>query len=228
MNLINNYLYSYALPWGTSLASPYVCNFSEDQVWYNLLANQLCLSTEKKDNVGWYKDKNWETQLRARPYECGMIVSNEKLKLGIFEFEFILPSFRGSWPAIWLLDINKQPNILPEIDIMEQFVKNCWWKHKLSINYQDGPIYEDNLTIGKSVRKCKLWYKEPIRLVFEWSIFRMCWIINDELVFTVEAKNVKNFPITPMNLIINSGVGDWKPSGTLDPFIITKAEYTKL
>jgi len=227
MNLIGNKLYNYALPWGNSPASPYVCNFSEDQVCFNA-HNQLCLNTKKIGNWGWYMDDLWVGLWRLRPYECGMVVSKEKFGFGMFEFEFTLPKERGSWPAIWLLDIDKKVNILPEIDIMEQFVKNCWWKHKLSLNYQDGPSYENNRTRGKTLWGLFPWHRKPINIKLLWNKDYLQWIFDGGVELTVDAKEMNNFPVSPMNLIINSGVGDWKPKDNISPFIITKAEYTKL
>jgi hypothetical protein len=67
---------------------------------------------------------------------------------------------------------------------------------------------------------------KDVTLRFVWEPARIMVYIDDRNVLTVLKSEVKAFPIYPMSLQINSGVGPWNvQDNKLKPFIIKEISY---
>jgi beta-glucanase (GH16 family) len=226
INLINSELWQLGdLPWGNSPSSGTVVNYQPQCVgWF---PDRLLFMVEKKDNEGWFMDKDWNRQVRQRHYQAGWIISKERFHYGYYEMECKLPNFLNSFPAWWLISTKGAP---PEFDIMEQFRKDKKdSRHKVSSTYHYGSNYTtDHYQVGGTVRKC-------LPLDRTAHIFRLLWL-PDRMVTTMDGKEILRLediyamPKKPMNMIVNSGLGDWNPTtdSEFKPFIVTKLTFEPL
>ena len=185
----------------------------------------------------------WKTGLDGYPVEAktnwsvGALVAKEDYRthFGTYSFRFRLPDFRGSWPAIWMVDLHPDPprgdgmGMPPEIDIFEHFRKDGFLtRFHMSLSFHQGPTYANNTILTKKFWKLVPLDLKDIDLVFSWTPAEMNWVVNGKKMMTVKADTPK-YPLKPMNLIINSGLGlDWKPkTGKFEDFILYKADYQK-
>ncbi|MDP1623587.1 MAG: family 16 glycosylhydrolase [Bacteroidales bacterium] len=187
---------------------------------------------------GWKRDKTWNVVNTSTQWSVGAIVSKEEYRthFGTYHFKFRLPHFRGSWPAIWLIDLHPAPpkgdgmGMPPEIDVFEHFRKDGFLtRFHITHSYQDGPTYENN-----SVQSKIYWRFWPldlmdIEMIFTWLPAGMTWTVNGRSVMTVSS-DTPNYPVLPMNLIMNAGLGlEWKPKvGKFEDFVIYQATYDQL
>jgi hypothetical protein len=69
--------------------------------------------------------------------------------------------------------------------------------------------------IGSEVTCQLIWLPEVLR-----------WVVNGKQVMEIKRSDVTNFPDKPLNLIVNSGVGDWNvQDDKLDSFLVNKLTY---
>lgn len=227
INLINPDLWqSESLPWGNSLGGEYVVNFQPECVRF-YSSERILFLVEKKVNTGWYMDENWRPVNRQRQYRAGWIISNEKFHYGYYEMECKLPNFLNSFPAWWMISVDGCP---PEFDIFEQFRKdNKSSRHQVSTTYHWGTNYTtDHYQRGGTLKKCLPIDRSPHLFTFEWLSDRMTTKFDGKVIF--ELKDLSIMPKLPMNMIVNSGLGDWNPTTDSDfePFIVTKLNYTAI
>jgi beta-glucanase (GH16 family) len=227
-NLINPDLWVYAVPWGNSPSTGTVANYQPECVWISPLGNEIYFGVEKKDNVGWYMNEQWQPQTRTRLFQAGWIVSKDKFFHGTYEMECKLPNFLNSFPAWWLYDIGN-PKIF-EFDIFEQFRKDLKdSRHEISTTYHWGSNYTtDHYQRQGTLRKCL-----PIDRAFhlfrlEWYPDRMTTFMDNKMIF--DLKDIPIMPTAPMNMLVNSGLGDWNPTTdtVFEPFIVRKLQYQPL
>ena len=170
--ILNKQLWDFNFPWGNSPEN-YLCNMqSEEVIW---LDNEVRFNTRKKVNTGWYRDSNGQVQTRWRDYQCGQIISKQKFHFGVYEWVCKLPDFRGSWCALWLININGCP---PEIDI-EHFRKDGFLtRFHITHSFHQGPTYANNTLITKTYWKLWPLDMKEIELTFIWQPGEMKWIVN--------------------------------------------------
>ena len=201
-----------------------MCAFHPDMTqWAD---GQMILNNRKEVSPGWYmKVPGWIKTDCLKDYRAARQVSVQQFQFGTFDIVFRLPNFRGSWPAIWLIG----DTVPPEIDIMEHFFKSfCIDRYKTTHTYHD---LSDGSEYSKIIA-CKANWQgfdvtgRDMRIKFIWDPGKLTWMVNDKTVLVVLPSQCKEFPKRPMNLIINSGVGDWNvQDDKLEPFIIKKLEY---
>jgi beta-glucanase (GH16 family) len=184
---------------------------------------------------GWKRDKDWNIVKTIAQWSVGAVVLKDQCRthFGTYQFIFKTPNFRGSWPAIWLIDLHPAPpkgdgmGMPPEIDIFEHFRKDGFLtRFHITHSFHQGPTYANNTLMTKTY--WKLWPLDlkEIELTFIWQPGEMKWIVNGKNVMTVPS-GTPNYPTKPMNLLMNAGLGlDWKPNtGKFEDFIIYKATY---
>lgn len=212
MNLLTQQ-WNYSLPWsnyqGISAA------FERNVLWF---PNNVTFRNVKEVCEGWRMDENWNRVTSLADYSCGMIVSKEQYHFGVYTIKCQLPDFRGSFPAMWLFDCLPNGQKL-EVDIMEQFRKdaNCLSRNKITVTYHDDKTMTSKAIrgIGSEVTCQLIWLPEVLR-----------WVVNGKQVMEVKRSDVTNFPDKPLNLIVNSGIGDWGvQDDKLDSFLINKLTY---
>jgi hypothetical protein len=239
MNLLEKQRWNNSFPWGTIVnpgTDKEIC-LNEKLVTYHPdgsvhfdCSNALC--------AGWKVDKEGNIVQTTANWSIGAIVAKEECRthFGTYYFEFRLPDFRGSWPAIWLIDLHPEPpngdgmGIPPEIDIFEHFRKDGFLtRFHITHSFHQGPTYQNN-----TIRSKKYWKPIPldihdIEISFTWTATGMTWVVNGKKIMSLPSVTPK-YPARPMNLIINSGLGlDWKPQiDHFSPFIVKKAEYHPL
>lgn len=232
MNLLKPEYWKYYHPWG-SCPETGLISYNEE-LNHNVKWNDdgtVSLFITKEDTIGWYmKNPEWVKVELPCQYTGGRMISKELLHFGTYKFKFRLPNFRGSWIAIWLYEIfTKFLGIPPEIDVIEHFRKDCFLtRFHVTSTFHDKPSnpndYSDEIC---RVRKYWLpadWFDTEI--VFVWEPSRIMNYIDGRNVLTVLKSQVKSFPIYPMSLQINSGVGPWNiQDNKLNPFIIKEVNY---
>jgi beta-glucanase (GH16 family) len=233
MNLLNKDLWDYAFPWGTSTGDLLVNMLSDFVIWnsdgtvnfnvgYKDPLHTAYSDLHDKSYKGWIRDENWNKIDWYTQYAAGQIISKEKYGFGTYEMNFHLPNFRGSWPAWWMLDIDKLP---PEIDIFEHFRKDGFLtRFHLTTTYHDGPNYESG-DVSKAKYTIIPVDCNDIKLKMIWTSDKMEFYFNGCKYFTIERSEWPYFPITPMNVIVNSGLGTWFKNGVpqpnkFEPFIV--------
>jgi beta-glucanase (GH16 family) len=226
INLIDNQLWEDAMPHGNSPSSGTVVNYQPSCVgWFR---DRLLFMVEKKYNVGWYKDEQWVDQPRIRAYQAGWIVSKYKYGMGTYEMEGRLPNFLNSFPAWWLYDIGN-PEVF-EFDMMEQFRKDSKdSRYHLSTTYHWGSNYTtDHHQIQGTIRKCLPLDRTAHLFRLVWNEQGMTTFMDGKKILSITDLSI--LPTKPMNMIVNSGLGDWNPTtdSTFEPFIVTKLTFDPL
>ena len=222
MNLIDSTLWTHSFPWGNSL-DPYFCIGQPQNVQWE--EGSLKLYNKKEFCSGWiFKDGKIKTIMAD--YSYGLLVSKEQFHYGVYTVVCKLPNFRGSWPApMWFYPVTVSMKDPIEMDF-EHFRKDARWlgtRHKLSFTYHDsdGKDYAKNAWSWL----CP-WDKKFITVQFVWKPTRIAWVVNGKTIQELTPSNVKKFPTIPMNLIVNSGMGNWNiQDNKLEPLVITKLEY---
>ncbi len=189
-------------------------------------SDTLELSVKHEPAMGWYmRVPGWFKVEELKPYQAGRVVSKNQYLYGKFEFTCRLPSFRGAWPAIWLLG----STMPPEIDIMELFYKKCIDRYKTTHTHHDLPTEPGKYS--KIIKSRAYWQAfdvtaRDMTFTLNWTEGKLEWLVNGDLVQVVIKPECKEFPSKPMNLIINSGVGDWSiQNDKLTPFVIKSMSY---
>lgn len=237
VNLLDSTRYCHGMPWGNVINPGVVGNQigMDGIVAWDLDSVRMWVGNG--NGIGIIKDKDWNDVRTTTVARVGCLVSKDSARThyGAYEFEFMLPRFRGSWPAIWLVDLVHESmggmGIPPEIDIMEHFRKDCFLsRFGMTMSFHGGWSYK----AGKSISR-KWWRLMPVdrrrmSIVFYWGPDGMYWIVNGELFWTIMRDEVENYPTNPMNLIMNAGVGlDWKPDwDKAEEFVIYNAHYYPL
>ena len=186
---------------------------------------------EKENISGWKWNQQWTKKIwELRNYSAGHIISLDQYHFGTYTAVVKLPNFRGSWPAIWMIDVTGKMHIPPEIDIFEHFRKDSLSTlHKLSCTYHDGPTYENNINYNKNFWSCRSVDKYIILITLVWTPLAMHWYINDEKIMTISAKMYLYYPQHPMNILMGTGIGDWKPQyKKFSPFKVMRFNYKPL
>ncbi|MCX6305440.1 MAG: family 16 glycosylhydrolase [Bacteroidetes bacterium] len=236
MNLLDKTRWDYAYPWG-NIVNPDTNNeicITEKLVTYQP-DGSVHFGCSNSAGAGWKRDKDWNIVNTSTKWCIGAVIAKEECRshFGTYHFVFSLPNFRGSWPAIWLIDLHPSPprgdgmGMPPEIDVFEHFRKDGFLtRFHILHTFHEGPTYVNNKTITK-----KFWRLLPldfndIEMTFTWLPTGMAWAVNGNVVMTVPS-GTPNFPLKPMNLLMNGGLGlDWKPNvGKFEDFVIRKAEY---
>jgi hypothetical protein len=239
MNLLDKTCWDYAYPWGS------IINPDTDK---EICINEKLVKFDSDGSVrfgcsntpcnGWKRDKNWNVVNTTTQWSVGGIIAKDEHRthFGVYRFTFRLPDFRGSWPAIWLIDLHPMPpkgdgmGMPPEIDIFEQFRKDGFLtRFHMAQTFHQGPTYEHNTLISKQYWKLVPLDINDIELIFTWLPTGMKWTVNGKNTMNV-SPDTPNYPARPMNLLINAGLGlDWKPNaGKFKDFIVRKAEYQPL
>jgi len=198
--------------------------FNADGTVHLGCSNALC--------SGWKMDKNGNIINITTQWSVAAMIAKEECRtqFGTFHFVFSLPNFRGSWPAIWLIDLHPAPQkemngCPPEIDIFEHFRK-------------DGFLSRFHITIAftrglpmRIIRSFKTYWKlwpldfneiDLYLLDFRWNDLDCQWKEDHDCL-----QRIPKISNKPMNLIMNSGLGlDWKPKADkIEDFVVHKAEY---
>ncbi len=235
MNLINKNLWNYEFDWGTT-SSPFFCSSQKDFVVWDDARNQIFFnvgydSTNKYP--AWYRDKSWNKVTTFTPYAGGMIVTKDQYEFGTYEMICKLPNFRGSWPAFWLIDISDKETqggmgIPPEVDVLEHFRKDsCLTRHQITTTFHGGPSYENDwVKRGNKYSLCPVDNKD-LTATLIWNANSLSIYINGKKTLTINKDSSKGFPYKAMNVIVGSGVGNWKPNvEKFAPFIVKSLTYT--
>lgn len=237
MNLLNKDLWNYEFTWGTT-NSPFFASSQKDLVNWDDNNNQVFFnvgydSTNKFP--AWYRDPNWNVVNTYTSYGYGLIITKEQYGFGTYDMVCKLPNFRGSWPAFWFIDILDSKTqggmgIPPEIDVFEHFRKDsCLTRHHVTTTFHGGPTYENDWCKAKSRYSiCPIDNKDmTAKLV--WTPDRFTVTINGRETLNIEKNNSRGFPYKSMNVIVNSGMGDWEPEvNKFSPFIVKSLTYVPL
>lgn len=218
-NLIDSKLYNYAFPWGNW------CNRTAINLQQNVIFTpdgKINFLIKKEYTEGWIKDEttNWEVKPIYSDYSCGLIITKEQFGFGTYHVKCQLPQFRGDWSApLWFYDIipPQDGGIQCESDF-ERFVKNaCLAKYHLTCTYHDGDR-KDITGVKRQWTPMK-----TAELIYVWEPNFIQWWVNGKNVLEIYKSEVVQFPTKPMNIIINSGVGNWNiQDNKLKPLIINE------
>jgi hypothetical protein len=239
MNLLDKIRWDYSFPWGSIInpdTNKEICinekqvSFQQDGSVHFGCSNAPC--------NGWKRDKNWNIVNTSSQWSVGAVIAKENYRthFGTYQFVFRLPDFRGSWPAIWFIDLHPTPpggdgmGMPPEIDLFEHFRKDGFLtRFHMTHCFHQGPTYENNTVMSKKYWKLLPLDVNDIELIFTWLPSGMTWTVNGKSIMTVSS-GTPNYPAGPMNLLINAGLGlDWKPSvGKFQDFVVKKAVYQPL
>ncbi|MFZ4523631.1 MAG: glycoside hydrolase family 16 protein [Bacteroidales bacterium] len=236
INLLDINRWDHALPWG-NIINPDTKNeicINEKLVTYPS-GGSMRFGCSNATCKGWKRDKNWNIVETTTQWSVGAVVAHDACRthFGTYHFVFRLPDFRGSWPAIWLLDLHPKPphgdgmGMPPEIDIFEQFRKDAISsRFHMEHTFHQGPTYQNNKLVSKTYWKLLPLDLSDIDLTFTWLPSGMTWIVNGKVILTVPS-GTPNYPMRPMNLLMNAGLGlDWKPNvGKFEDLVVKKAEY---
>jgi hypothetical protein len=210
--------YDFAFPWGnytnkTAISLQRNVIFSPD--------GRIILTNKKERTEGWIKDMSTGviTPVWA-DYTCGLVITKEQFGFGTYHMKCQLPQFRGDWSApFWWYDIipPQLGGIQCESDF-ERFVKNaCLAKYHLTCTYHDGDR-KDIMGVKRQWTPMK-----KAELQYVWTSTYVQWWVNGKNVLEVHKSDVVQFPTKPMNIIINSGFGNWNiQDNKLEPLIITE------
>lgn len=232
MNLLKPDLWQYGHPWGNCPATGLIAyneTLNKNVVWND--NGTVSLNITKEDTIGWYmKVPEWVKIELPCQYTGGRLISKEPMHFGTYTFRFRLPNFRGSWVAIWLYEIfTGKMGIPPEIDLIEHFRKDGFLtRFHVTSTFHDKPTdpknYSDQICKTRNYWFPADWKDTEIRFV--WEPDRIMNYIDGRNVLTVLKRDVKCFPMHPMSLQINSGVGPWNiQDNKLSPFIIEEINY---
>jgi beta-glucanase (GH16 family) len=236
MNLLDKTRWDYLFPWGNIIGKDNEPGIymNEKLVTYNP-DGTVHFGCSHESASGWRIDKNGKRVDVRADWSVGAIISKEACRThyGTYYFKFSLPNFRGSWPAIWMVDLLPSPpeglgmGIPPETDIFEHFRKDGFLsRFKMTHSFHQGPTYEKNIVISKIFWRLLPLDLKDIELTYTWTSREMTWVVNGKKIMTVTSDAPK-YPAQPMNLILNSGLGlDWKPNvERFEDFVVYKAEY---
>lgn len=239
MDLLDRQIWDFALPWGNIInpdTEREICIY-ENLVsrWPDGTFHFGCLKAPRQ---GWKRDKDWNIVYSMTQWSVGAVVAKEEYRthFGTYRFVFRLPNFRGSWPAIWLIDLHPAPpkgdgmGMPPEIDIFEQFRKDGFLsRFHMEHAFQQGPTYQQNTVISATYWKFVPLDLSDIELIFTWTPGGISWKVNGKTLLTVPP-GTPNYPLKPMNLLMNAGLEpNWRPdTGNFTDFIIRQATYTPM
>lgn len=236
MNLLEKSRWNYEFPWG-SIINP--------DTGREICISEKLVTFDRDGSVHFgcsnTPSRGWQTGANGRPVEVeslwsvGAAISKDEYRthFGSYDFSFRLPNFRGSWPAIWLIDLIPGPpngngmGIPPETDIFEHFRKDGFLtRFHISHSFHKGPTYANNTILSKKYWKFLPLDLKNIELTFNWTEDGMTWIVNGRRILAISAET-PNYPTRPMNLVLNSGLGlDWKPdAGKFEDFVLYRGEY---
>ena len=218
-------LWNYELPWWNFPSNLLSVMVEKNVVWGNDIA---VLFNIKEVVQGWRKENDGSIHKYLADYTHGQIVSKEKYHFGTYELICRLPSFRGSFPAFWLIDVDNLP---PEIDIMEAPVKSCIDRFKTSATFHEKPIGNEysHIVKSKAIWQIKDISASDMKFTLVWKPDKLEWYVDGGLVMVLIKSETKNFPLSPMNIIVNAGVADWNvQNDKLQPVIIKQLNYKPL
>ena len=239
INFLNEECWQYEMPWGSVINPDLVGKeIAITGKLVNFNKNYLTFRTKKGNFQAYKRDKNWNVICGTYEWGVGSCIAKNEFRthFGKYLFKFKLPNYRGSWPAIWLIDLHHETNggmgMPPEIDIMEHFRKDSFLtRFHHTATYHGGFTYENDVEIVKKLRKCWGFWPvdlQEVEIEFLWNEKEMVWIVDGKEKLRIP-NTVQKYPLKPMNLIIGTGIGlDWKPIESDEPFIVTKAEYYPL
>lgn len=218
MNLLEQKHWDYELPWG-NVINPFTTK--EIVIVPELVkfqADAIRFSVANGNFKGYKRGRRWDKILTESQWGIGHIIAKPEARthFGTYTFRFTLPNFRGSWPAIWLVDLTPEAHggmgLPPEIDIFEHFRKDSLLtRFHITHTFHSGPTYEADSIQQKVYRKWVPLDWKPIELVFTWHPTVMSWKVNGKVVMEI-GSTIPNFPTKPMNLLIGAGVSlDWAP-----------------
>jgi len=236
MNLLEQTRWNYLYPWGNVInadTDKEIC-INEKLVTFNP-DGTVHFGCSHGTAYGWKTDENSNIIPVTTQWSVGAIIAKDECRthFGTYSFRFRLPNFRGSWPAIWLIDTTPAPpkgdgmGIPPEIDILEHFRKDGFFsRFQMHHAFHHGPTYANNTISSKNHWKLRPLDVKDIDLTFTWTRAEMTWTVDGKKILTV-AGNTLKYPTRPMNLIINAGLGlDWKPNvGKFEDFVVYEADY---
>lgn len=189
-----------------------------------------------------------EHEGKLYPYSVGYVSTNETIKYGVLEAEYVLPYGSNLWPAIWLTDGKTWP---PEIDIVEAwndrgdflsrlFSNKRYLRHPF-VNYIFPGIFmgtsgetahgESSTKFGgtcskyiseTSVNKCKLEWRENFIKV--WYNGHLVMNVTDKNKL-VDFNNSEGMEIHLNNYVQNNKTDDC--GGRTRPFTILDLKYEK-
>jgi hypothetical protein len=229
MNLLDKKYWKYSLPWGTTV-NPNTDN--QIAIWPELITfypDRVEFMVKKELTECWKRGSNWEMVGTTAPWAIGHMISLERYYFGTYLFKFRLPNFRGSWPAIWMIDTFDVTQggigIPPELDIFEHFRKDKLnTRFGITQTFHGGPTYENNHATQHSWRRWLPvdWF--DINMEMTWTKDFIKLKINGREHWNIPSTQY-GFPKGPMNLLIGGGIGtDWNPE-TPKPFIVKQIEY---
>jgi beta-glucanase (GH16 family) len=228
--------WGYEFDWGTT-GPPWIASAQKDMViWDNNGSVYFNVGYDPTVKFkAWYRDKNWNRVDTYTPYGNGFMITKNQYGFGTYEMVCKLPNFRGSWPAFWFIDVTDKNTqggmgIPPEIDVFEHFRKdNCLTRHHVTTTYHGGPTYENDWQKqGMKYSLCAI-DKKNITAVLFWTPEYFTVNINNKETLKIEKNSSQGFPYKAMNIIVNAGIGDWKPIvKDFEPFIIKSLTYTPL
>lgn len=237
MNLLDSNKWTYDLPWGNIINPNTNKELTISSELVKFIKNwQVHFGVSNIPKVGWKRDENWNIIYSKPSWSVGSIIAKDEWRthFGTYHFLIKLPNFRGSWPAIWLIDLHHESiggmGIPPEIDIFEHFRKDSFLtRFGITSSFHEGPTYENNVVTSKKYWKFFPLDWSVIDIVFKWTPDEMIWIVNGKEIMKKD-KRTFNFPLKPMNLIMGAGLGlDWNPKiNKFEDFIIYTAEYKPL
>lgn len=220
MNLLEQKHWDYELPWG-NVINP----FTQKEIiivpeLVKFQADAIRFSVAKGKFNGYKRGRRWDKIPTQSEWGIGHIIAKPEARthFGTYTFRFTLPNFRGSWPAIWLVDMKPEVHggmgMPPEIDIFEHFRKdNFLTRFHITSTFHCGPTYENNSIRQGTYKKWVPLDWRPIEIEFTWHPVIMSWRVNGKLILELHG-GTPNFPTKPMNLLIGAGLGlDWRPRG---------------
>jgi beta-glucanase (GH16 family) len=233
MNLIDKNLWNYEFPWGTT-GSPFFCSSQKELVTWDNNGSVIFNVGYDSTNLykGWYKDNNWNTVYAYTQYANSLCITKDQYGFGTYEMVCRLPNFRGSWPAFWFIDILDSKTqggmgIPPEIDVFEHFRKDsCLTRFHVTTTYHGGPTYEDDWMKQKAKYSLCPVDKNDMKFKLIWNENSFSVYVNDRKTLQIDKDSSVGFPYKPMNVIMNSGIGNWEPDvSKFSPFVVKSLTY---
>lgn len=218
MNLLEPKYWDFELPWG-NVINPFTTKeivISSDLVKFQ--PDMIRFGVGQGEFKGYKRGRRWDKIPTTSKWGIGHIIAKNEARthFGTYIFRFSLPNFRGSWPAIWLIDLVPETQggmgLPPEIDIFEHFRKDkCLSRFHITSTFHQGPTYESNTIRSKVWRNWLPVDLKPIEVEFIWHPTVMSWKVNGKVIMEL-GSNTPNFPTKPMNLLMGAGLGlDWRP-----------------
>ncbi len=166
-------------------------------------------------------ENEWQKSRRSAQYTSASLntLGKASFRYGRLEIRAKIPTGRGSWPALWLMGINRPEVNWPrcgEIDLMENVGKDPAKIH--STLHWRSPEKQGHASSGKSVDGGEPW-KEFHLYAMEWSPEKIDFYYDDTLYHSIPigpgAAAGESFQ-RPFYLLINLAVGgSW--GGEVDP-----------